>query len=113
MKKVEAIIRPCKLDEVLDELNKHQFYGITVTQVMGSGRQGSKVRYYRGNKYTVNLLPKTKLELVVKEHWVSEVIETIKKVACTGEPGDGVIFIYNVEDAFRIRTGETGEDAII
>jgi nitrogen regulatory protein P-II 1 len=113
MKKIEAIIRPGKLNDVLDELNKHQIFGITVTQVMGCGLQGGRTQYYRGNKYTINLLAKTKLEIVVKDSWVNEIVETIIKVARTGEIGDGKIFIYDVEDAYRIRTDQKGEDALV
>jgi len=113
MKKVEAIIRQEKLNDVLDELNRHQIYGVTVTPVMGCGLQKGRKQYYRGNEFTINLLPKMKLELVVKDYWVEEVIEVIKNVARTGKIGDGKIFIYNVEDAYRIRTEERGEDAIV
>lgn len=113
MKKIEAIVRPGKLNDLLDELNKHQIYGVTVTQVMGCGLQGGRTQYYRGNKYSINLLPKTKLEIVVKDSWVQEIIDVIIKVARTGEIGDGKIFIYNMEDAYRIRTGQKGESALV
>lgn len=113
MKKIEAIIRQSKLNEVLEELNRHQFYGITVTGVMGCGKQKGKTHYYRGSECTVNLLPKVKLELVVKDSWVNEVVEVLKLKAHTGEIGDGKIFVFNVEQAYRIRTGETDEDAIV
>ncbi len=112
MKKVEAIIRQDKLSDLLDELNRHQIYGVTATQVMGCGLQKGRTQYYRGNEYTVNLHPKTKLELVVKDSWVQEIIDVIIKVCRTGEIGDGKIFIYNVDDAYRIRTGEKGESAL-
>lgn len=112
MKKIEAIIRQSKLEEVLNELNRHQFFGVTVTQVMGSGLQKGKVQFYRGNKCTINLNPKSKLEIVAKDSWVNEIVEAITKVAKTGEIGDGKIFVYNVEEAYRIRTGEWGEDAL-
>lgn len=113
MKMIEAIIRQNKMNEVLDELSRHQIYGVTVTQVMGCGLQMGKTQFYRGNEYTINLHPKTKLEIVVKDTWVDEVVEAIIKVAKTGEIGDGKIFIRNVEDAYRIRTGERGEDALV
>ncbi len=113
MKMIEAIIRQNKLNEVLDELNRHQIFGVTVTQVMGCGLQKGKTQYYRGNECTINLHPKVKLEIVVKDSWVDEVTETIMKTARTGQIGDGKIFIRNVEDAFRIRTGERGEDALV
>ena len=113
MKKIEAIIRQNKLDEVMNELNRHQFFGLTVTPVMGCGLQGGKTRFYRGNEYRVNLLPKMKLEIVVKDLWVEEVVEAVKKTAWTGEIGDGKIFIIDVENAFRIRTEDSGEDAIV
>ncbi len=113
MKKVEAIIRQSKLDDLLNELNRHQIYGLTATPVMGCGRQKGRTQYYRGSELTVNLHPKMKVELVVKDSWVNEVVEAIIKIARTGEIGDGKIFIYTVEDAYRIRTDERGEDAIV
>ncbi len=113
MKKIEAIIRPDKLYEVLEELNRHQIFGVTVTQVMGCGLQGGRTRYYRGNKYTTNLIPKTKIEIVVKDSWVNEIVEAITQISRTGEIGDGKIFIYNIDDALRIRTDDRGEDALV
>lgn len=113
MKKVEAIIRKSKLEEVIKELNRHQFFGLTVTPVMGCGRQEGRTQLYRGTEYNVNLHSKVKIETVVKDSWVEEVIETIKKSAYTGEIGDGKIFVLNVENAYRISTGEKGEDAIL
>lgn len=113
MKMIEAIIRQSKLNEVLDELNRHQIYGVTVTQVMGCGLQKGRTHFYRGNECTINLHPKTKLEIVVKDSWADEVVEAVIKAARTGQIGDGKIFIRNVEDAFRIRTGERGEDALV
>ncbi|MFZ5989118.1 MAG: P-II family nitrogen regulator [Bacillota bacterium] len=112
MKKIEAIIRQEKLNDVLDELNRHQIYGVTVTQVTGCGKQKGVKRYYRGTEYCVNLIPKYKLEMVVKDSWVEEIIEVITLTAKTGEIGDGKIFVYNVESAYRIRTGERDEDAL-
>lgn len=112
MKKVEAIVRPEKLNDVLDQLNRHQIYGVTVTQVTGCGRQKGMKQYYRGTEYCINLISKSKLEMVVKDSWVDEIVEVITKTAYTGEVGDGKIFIYDVEQAYRIRTGEKDEDAI-
>lgn len=101
------------MQEVLDALNRHQVYGVTVTQVMGCGLQKGMTRYYRGNECTINLHPKTKLEIVVKDIWVDEIVDAIIKTARTGEVGDGKIFIYNIEDAYRIRTEDRGEDALV
>jgi nitrogen regulatory protein P-II 1 len=113
MKKIEIIIRQNKMNEVLDELNRHQVYGVTVTQVMGCGLQKGRTQHYRGNECIINLHPKTKLEIVVKDTWVDEIVKAVIKVARTGEIGDGKIFIYNIEDAYRIRTDDRGEDALI
>lgn len=113
MKKIEAIVRQNKMQDVLDELNRHQIYGVTVSQVMGCGLQKGKTQFYRGTECTINLHPKTKLEIVVKDSWVNEIVDAVKKAAATGQIGDGKIFIYNVEDAYRIRTDERGEDALV
>ncbi len=112
MKKIECIIRPEKLEEVKDALNKLGIKGMTVSQVMGCGLQKGRTEYYRGVEITINLLPKVKLELIVKDSEVDKIVDTIVKVARSGKIGDGKIFIYNVEDAVRIRTGEKGESAI-
>ncbi len=112
MKMIEAIIRQTKVSKVLDELNRHQIFGVTVTPVMGCGLQKGKTQYYRGNECTIDLLPKLKIEIVVKDYWVDEVTEAIMKVAMTGQIGDGKIFIHNVEEAYRIRTGERDDDAL-
>lgn len=112
MKKIEAVIRSGKLEEVLDQLKRHQIYGVTVTQAMGCGRQEGKTKYYRGTKISLGLFQRVKLELVVKDSWVDEVITVISETAHTGEIGDGKIFVYNVEQAYRIRNGDMGEDAI-
>ncbi|MCX7843290.1 MAG: P-II family nitrogen regulator, partial [Clostridia bacterium] len=88
MKKIEAIIRPEKLNDLLEALNKHQFYGVTVSQVMGAGLQRGRTHFYRGNEIITNLHPKTKLEIVVKDSWVNEVIETIIEITKTGNVGD-------------------------
>ncbi|ABY91864.1 nitrogen regulator P-II GlnB [Thermoanaerobacter brockii subsp. lactiethylicus] len=112
MKKIECIIRPEKLEEVKDTLNQLGIKGMTVSQVMGCGLQKGKTEYYRGVAININLLPKIKLELIVKDSEVDRIVDTIIKVARSGKIGDGKIFIYNVEDAVRIRTGEKGESAI-
>lgn len=112
MKKVEAIIKPFKLDEVKDALSEVGIQGMTVTEVKGFGRTGGKKEVYRGSAYVVDFVPKVKLEIVVPEAMVKEVIDAIEKSAKTGRIGDGKIFVTNVEEAIRIRTGERGEDAI-
>ncbi|ADH61037.1 nitrogen regulatory protein P-II [Thermoanaerobacter mathranii subsp. mathranii str. A3] len=112
MKKIECIIRPEKLEEVKDTLNQLGIKGMTVSQVMGCGLQKGKTEYYRGVAININLLPKIKLELIVKDSEVDRIVDTIIKAARSGNIGDGKIFIYNVEDAVRIRTGEKGESAI-
>ena len=112
MKKVEAIIRPSKLDDVKDALDAIGVKGITVTNVMGAGKQRGRTQYYRGQEYMVNLLDKTKIETVVADNMVEDAISAIEKAAFTGEIGDGKIFVLHVDDAVRIRTGERGETAI-
>lgn len=112
MKKIECIIRPEKLEEVKDALNQLGIKGMTVSQVMGCGLQKGRTEYYRGVEININLLPKVKIELIVKDSEVDRIINTIVKVARSGKIGDGKIFIYNVENAVRIRTGEQGETAI-
>ncbi|MFQ5482277.1 MAG: P-II family nitrogen regulator [Nitrospinaceae bacterium] len=112
MKKVEAIIKPFKLDEVKDKLNEIGIKGITVSEVKGFGRQKGHTELYRGAEYVVDFLPKIKLEILVPASQVDDVINTIMKGAQTGRIGDGKIFVTNLEDVIRIRTGERGEDAI-
>lgn len=112
MKKVEAIIKPFKLDEVKDKLNEIGIKGITVTEVKGFGRQKGHTELYRGAEYVVDFLPKIKLEVVVADNLLDDVINTIMKSAQTGRIGDGKIFVTNLADAVRIRTGERGEDAV-
>ena len=112
MKKIEAIIKPYKLDEVKDALQQIGVHGMTVSEVKGFGRQKGHTELYRGSEYTVDFLPKLKLELVVEEEMLSQAIDTIIKTAKTGKIGDGKIFVYGVEQAIRIRTSETGKDAI-
>ena len=112
MKKIEAIIKPFKLDEVKEALQEVGVQGITVTEAKGFGRQKGHTELYRGAEYVVDFLPKVKIEIVINEDRVESSVEAIQKAARTGRIGDGKIFILNVEEAIRIRTGETGADAI-
>ena len=111
MKKVEAIIKPFKLDEVKDALAEVGIKGMTVTEVKGFGRTGGKREVYRGSAYVVDFVPKVKLEVVVADAIVRQVVEAIEKSAQTGRIGDGKIFVSPVEESVRIRPGERGEDA--
>ncbi len=112
MKKIEAIIKPFKLDEVKDALNAIGVHGMTVTEVKGFGRQKGHVEVYRGTEYEVSFLPKVKIEVVVPDSIIEKVISTIIEKAKTGSIGDGKIFLYSLEDVIRIRTGDKGEAAI-
>ncbi len=112
MKKVDAIIKPFKLDEVKDRLNEIGIKGITLSEVKGFGRQKGHTELYRGAEYVVDFLPKIKMEIIVSDDQVEDVINTIMKAAQTGSIGDGKIFVTSLEDAVRIRTGERGEDAV-
>jgi nitrogen regulatory protein P-II 1 len=112
MKKIEAIIKPFKLDEVKDALNAIGIQGMTVTEVKGFGRQKGHVELYRGAEYDISFIPKVKIEVVVADGVVDKVISTIQEKAKTGKIGDGKIFISNLEEIIRIRTGEKGETAI-
>jgi len=112
MKKIEAIIRPGKLDSVKDALGSHGVNGLTVTQVIGCGKQKGNTQIYRGVEFTVHLIPKVKIEIVVMDQFVDEVIAVLTKEARTGEIGDGKIFVSAVENAITIRTGATGEQAL-
>ena len=112
MKKIEAIIKPFKLDEVKDKLNDVGIQGITVTEVKGFGRQKGHTELYRGAEYVVDFLPKIKMEIVIADAQVEDVVNGIVKAAQTGRIGDGKIFITNIEEAVRIRTGERGKDAV-
>jgi len=112
MKKIEAIIKPFKLDEVKEALNKIGIQGMTITEVKGYGRQKGHKEIYRGAEYMVDFIPKIKIEIIVAADLVGKVTETIMKTATTGKIGDGKIFILPVEDVIRIRTGEKGKDAI-
>lgn len=112
MRKIEAIIKPFKLDEVKEALHEIGVQGITVTEVKGFGRQKGHTELYRGAEYVVDFLPKVKLELVVNDDMLDRAVETITQAARTGRIGDGKIFVYNVDQVIRIRTGETGSEAI-
>ena len=112
MKKIEAIIKPFKLDEVREALSEVGVSGLTVTEVKGFGRQKGHTELYRGAEYVVDFLPKVKVEMILADAMVERAIEAIVKAARTGKIGDGKIFITPVDEVIRIRTGETGEDAI-
>jgi nitrogen regulatory protein P-II 1 len=112
LKKVEAIIKPFKLDEVKDALGEIGIQGMTITEVKGFGRTGGKTEVYRGSAYVVDFVPKVKIEVVVKDDLVHQVIDTMMSSARSGRIGDGKIFVSPVEEAVRIRTGERGEDAV-
>jgi len=112
MKKVEAIIKPFKLDEVKESLSEIGVHGMTVTEVKGFGRTGGKKEVYRGSAYVVDFVPKVKIEIIVADDNVHQVISTIGEAAKTGRIGDGKIFVTSVDEVIRIRTGETGADAV-
>ncbi len=112
MKKIEAIIKPFKFDEVKEALQEVGLQGITVIEAKGFGRQKGHTELYRGAEYVVDFLPKVKIEVVLNDEMLDKAVEAIQKAAKTGRIGDGKIFISTVEEAIRIRTGETGSDAI-
>ena len=112
MKKIEAIIKPFKLDEVKDALNAIGIQGMTVTEVKGFGRQKGHTEFYRGAEYDVVFIPKVKIEIVLPDSIVQQAVDTILMVAKTGKIGDGKLFIQPIEDIIRIRTGERGESAL-
>lgn len=112
MKKIEAIIKPFKLDEVKEALVKLGIQGMTVTSVEGYGRQKGHKEVYRGAEYVVDFIPKVKIELIVRSDMTEQVVEAIQKTARTGKIGDGKIFILPVETVIRVRTGERGEEAV-
>ena len=112
MKKIEAIIKPFKLDEVKDALNQIGLKGITVLEAKGFGRQKGHTELYRGAEYVVDFLPKVKIEVVIEDNLVERAIEAIQRAAHTGRIGDGKIFVTNIEEVIRIRTGERGSEAI-
>lgn len=112
MKKIEAIIKPFKLDDVKEALSEIGIYGMTVTEVNGYGRQKGHKEIYRGAEYVVDFVPKIKLEIVVTDDRLEESVDTIRTAANSGKIGDGKIFVLPVEQAIRVRTGENGDDAI-
>ena len=112
MKKIEAIIKPFKLDDVRDALTKAGIQGMTVSEVKGFGRQKGRTELYRGSEYVVDFLPKVKLELLVDDDKMPLVVHTLQVAACTGKIGDGKIFVVPLEEVVRIRTGERGSKAI-
>jgi nitrogen regulatory protein P-II 1 len=112
MKKLEAIIKPFKLNEVKEGLTKLGIQGMTVTEVKGFGRQRGHKEIYRGAEYQIDFVPKIKMEIVVPDNLVSDTVKVIQEKARTGDIGDGKIFVYPLEEAIRIRTGESGNDAI-
>ena len=112
MKKIEAIIKPFKLDEVKEALSEININGMTVTEVKGYGRQKGHTELYRGAEYSVDFLPKILLDIIVEDGKLQEACDAIKKAAYTGKIGDGKIFITTIDEAIRIRTGETGDEAI-
>ncbi len=112
MKKIEAIIKPFKLDEVKDALNAMGIQGMTVTEVKGFGRQKGHIELYRGAEYDVSFIPKVKIEAVVSDDMAEKAVTTIQEKAKTGKIGDGKIFVYQLDQIIRIRTGEIGESAI-
>ena len=112
MKKIEAIIKPFKLDDVKEALNDIGIHGMTVYEVKGYGRQKGHTEIYRGAEYAVDFIPKVKIEIVVEASRAAQVAETVRQAAYTGKIGDGKIFIGSIEEAIRVRTGEKGADAI-
>ena len=112
MKLISAIIKPFKLDDVREALSEIGVQGMTVTEVKGFGRQKGHTELYRGAEYVVDFLPKVKLDVAVRDDQVDQIVEAISKAAKTGKIGDGKIFVYNVDQVIRIRTGESGPDAL-
>jgi len=112
MKKIEAIIKPFKLDEVKERLRELGVSGMTVYEVKGFGRTGGKTEVYRGSAYVVDFVPKVRIEVAIKDSMTADVVEAITAAARTGKIGDGKIFVTPIDEAIRIRTGERGEDAI-
>ncbi|MEN6460120.1 MAG: P-II family nitrogen regulator [Syntrophomonas sp.] len=112
LKKIEAIIRPSKLEEVKAALDEIQIRGLTVYDVMGRGLQRGQTQYYRGQAHSVDLFPKVKVEIICRDHWVDRIIEVIENICKTGKIGDGKIFVYPVEQIVRISSGEQGDAAL-
>lgn len=112
MKKIEAVIRPTKLEELKTALNKLEVRGMTIYNVMGRGLQQDIKQYYRGQEVSLDLFPKVKVEIICRDHWLERIIEVIIKVCSTGQIGDGKIFVYPLEEIIRISTGERGDSAL-
>lgn len=112
MKKIEGIVRHFKLEDVKNALTEQGIHGMTVTEVRGFGRQKGHTEMYRGTEYTVDFVPKVKIEIVCRDSSLQTVVDTVLKAAQTGQIGDGKIFVTDLQDSIRIRTGETGEDAL-
>ncbi|MGA6925381.1 MAG: P-II family nitrogen regulator [Desulfosarcina sp.] len=112
MKKIEAIVKPFKLDDVKEALNEIGIQGMTISEVKGYGRQKGHKEIYRGAEYVVDFIPKVKIEIIVETERANQVVEAIQKAANTGKIGDGKIFVFSVEEVIRVRTGERGKDAI-
>ncbi|HSO20574.1 MAG TPA: P-II family nitrogen regulator [Desulfosarcina sp.] len=112
MKKIEAIVKPFKLDDVKEALNEIGIQGMTISEVKGYGRQKGHKEIYRGAEYVVDFIPKVKIEIIVDTERADQVVEAIQKAANTGKIGDGKIFVFSVEEVIRVRTGEKGKDAI-
>jgi nitrogen regulatory protein P-II 1 len=112
MKKIEAIVKPFKLDDVKEALNEIGIQGMTISEVKGYGRQKGHKEIYRGAEYVVDFIPKVKIEIIVDTDRADQVVEAIQKAANTGKIGDGKIFVFSVEEVIRVRTGEKGKDAI-
>jgi nitrogen regulatory protein P-II 1 len=112
MKKIEAIVKPFKLDDVKKALNEIGIQGMTISEVKGYGRQKGHKEIYRGAEYVVDFIPKVKIEIIVESERADQVVEAIEKAANTGKIGDGKIFVFSVEEVIRVRTGEKGKDAI-
>ena len=112
MKKIEAVIRPFKLDDVREALSEIGVRGMTLTEVKGYGRQKGHTELYRGAEYKIDFLPKIKIEIIAKDSMVEQIVNTVIRVAKTGQVGDGKIFVYPVEDVIRVRTEESGEEAL-
>lgn len=112
MKKIEAVIRPTKVEELKQALNEMEVRGMTVYNVMGRGLQQDVKQFYRGQEVSVDLFPKVKVEIICRDHWLDRIVDIIVKVCSTGQIGDGKIFVYPLEDIIRIRTGEKGDAAL-
>jgi nitrogen regulatory protein P-II 1 len=112
MKKIEAIVKPFKLDDVKEALNEIGIQGMTISEVKGYGRQKGHKEIYRGAEYVVDFIPKVKIEIIVDTERADKVVEAIQKAAYTGKIGDGKIFVFSIEEVIRVRTGEKGKDAI-